>query len=196
MRFVLTKIEECATASEVVKSLNILHAIRWIAGAWGEIGTLVIKKCFRKAGILDPFLDLDNVDDTLEDDGEIQALVEQMGVANPCTTNHLAMIDDDLATCDDLSDENWEETFLSEICPSTSKSVRSLSPDFESESSDEESTVPEIPTARFSELPEAIASFEDVHQFLDLKGHTHEATQAMSLIDLLSRLHLIFAQYT
>ena len=203
MRFVLTKIEECATASEVVKSLNILHAIRWIAGAWGEIGTLVIKKCFRKAGILDqsfevvrvavstedPFLDLDNVDDMLEDDGEIQALVEQMGVANPCTTNDLAMIDDDLATCDDLSDENWEETFLSEICPSTSKSVRSLSPDIESESSDEESTVPEIPTARFSELPEAIASLEDVHQFLDLKGHTREATQAMSLIDSLSRLH-------
>ena len=107
----------------------------------------MIKKCFRKAGILDqsfevvrvavstedPFLDLDNVDDMLEDDGEIQALVEQMGVANPCTTNDLAMIDDDLATCDDLSDENWEETFLSEICPSTSKSVRSLSPDFESE---------------------------------------------------------------
>ena len=76
MRFVLAKIDQCSTASEVVKSLNILHAIRWIAHAWGEIGMLVI---FRKAGILDqsfqvvsmetttedPFLDLDN-DDMLE----------------------------------------------------------------------------------------------------------------------------------
>ena len=31
MRFVLAKIEECSSASEVVKSLTVLHAIRWIA---------------------------------------------------------------------------------------------------------------------------------------------------------------------
>ena len=33
MQFILAKIEECTSASDVVKSLTILHAIRWIAQA-------------------------------------------------------------------------------------------------------------------------------------------------------------------
>ena len=108
-----------------------------------------------------------------------------MGVENPCTTNELALVDDNLAVCTDLSD-NWEETFLSEICPSTSKSPH-ISPELESKSSDEEAV--ELPTARFSNLAEAIVCLGNIRQFLELKGHTCEATQAMSLINSLSRLH-------
>ena len=164
-----------------------------------KLQPLDIKKCFRKAGILDqsfqvvsmkittedPFLDLDN-DNVLEDDGEVQELVEQMRVVNPSTANELTLFDDDLTTCADLSDDNWEEAFLSEICPTTSKSVH-VDPEVESESSDEEST--ELPSVRYGTLSEAIVCLEDVHQFLELKGHTNEATQAMSLITSLSRLH-------
>ena len=43
MRFVLSKIEECSTAREVVKSLNILHAIRRTSQAWNEVTSDVIK---------------------------------------------------------------------------------------------------------------------------------------------------------
>ena len=74
MRFVLSKIDTCASASEVVKSVTILHAVRWVAEAWKNVHELTIKKCFRKAGILaqdftivqlpsqsDPFTDLEIV---------------------------------------------------------------------------------------------------------------------------------------
>ena len=36
-RHVLAKIEECTTASQVTKSLTILHAIRWVAEAWRQV---------------------------------------------------------------------------------------------------------------------------------------------------------------
>ena len=47
-RFVLAKIEECTTASEVTKSLTILHAIRWVAEAWKKVASDTIQKCFRR----------------------------------------------------------------------------------------------------------------------------------------------------
>ena len=73
MRYIVTKIDKCSTATEIVKSITILRAIQWIAEAWKSVDPAVITKCFRKAGILDndlnvvqqqcitvdPFLDLD-----------------------------------------------------------------------------------------------------------------------------------------
>ena len=46
MSFVLVKIEERTTASDVVKSLTILHAIRRIAQAWNTVELNVKKKSF------------------------------------------------------------------------------------------------------------------------------------------------------
>lgn len=53
LRFVISKIETCATASEVTKSISILHAIRWVAQAWETVKPETVMKCFRKAGVLD-----------------------------------------------------------------------------------------------------------------------------------------------
>ena len=52
LRYVLSKIDECETASEVVKSVNILIAIRWVAMAWSCVREETITKCFRKAEFL------------------------------------------------------------------------------------------------------------------------------------------------
>ena len=49
---ILSKIEECNTASEVVQSVTILNAVRWVAQAWEKVTPETIQKCFRKAGIL------------------------------------------------------------------------------------------------------------------------------------------------
>ena len=75
LRYVISKIDQCSTASEVVKSINVLVAIRWAAVAWSQVKEETIRKCFRKAGILDtsfdvvscpsadtdPFLEADNL---------------------------------------------------------------------------------------------------------------------------------------
>ena len=78
LRHVLAKIDERTCASEVCKSINVLVAIRWVAMAWSLIQEETVRKCFRKAGVLessltvfardeqDPFLAADECE-TLED---------------------------------------------------------------------------------------------------------------------------------
>ena len=52
LRFVLSQIDVCDKASEVAKSVSILHSIRWAAQAWDAVSAETIRRCFRKAGIL------------------------------------------------------------------------------------------------------------------------------------------------
>ncbi len=58
LRYVISKIDECDKASDVVKSVNLLIAIRWVALAWSQVTADTISKCFLKAGILDGELDV------------------------------------------------------------------------------------------------------------------------------------------
>lgn len=62
LRYVLSKIDQCRTASEVTSSLNILMAIRWVAQAWKDVKEETIRKCFRSAGILDSAMDVVSCD--------------------------------------------------------------------------------------------------------------------------------------
>ena len=82
------------------------------------------------------------------------------------------------------------ETFLAELGPSSSKSLRTedtgKESDVESES-DDEST--DLPLPRFQRLPEAIACLEDIRYFLEYEGYTSESTEAMSLMSSLTMLH-------
>ena len=52
LRFVLSKIDETNdTASQIIKSISVLMAIRWVAEAWDSVQEEMIRKCFTKSGI-------------------------------------------------------------------------------------------------------------------------------------------------
>jgi len=63
------------TASDIVKTINVLTAIRWIKKAWDEVKPQTITNCFRKTGALpqdqeseqDPFAGLEEDDTCLEE---------------------------------------------------------------------------------------------------------------------------------
>ena len=189
LRFVISKIETCATASEVTKSINILHAIRWVAQAWETVKPETIKKCFRKGGVLDnsfavpsrpceesdPFEDVDEVDTS-----EMHDLIGQLGpTEDNCSVNEYINGDDNLPVCFEFDNEQWEEQFFSSIDP-----THSASSCFESE--DEAEIEPPPPKLR--NLGEAVRNLEDVQEFLDSKGYITEATVIASAIDMVGTL--------
>ena len=51
MRFIVSRNEACLSASEVVKFVTIIHAVKWVAETWKTVSQLTVKQCFCKAGI-------------------------------------------------------------------------------------------------------------------------------------------------
>ena len=121
LRYVISKIDEVDKASDVVKSVNLLSAIRWVALAWSQVTADTISKCFRKAGILDTDLDVicrdaDDNDPFLQADNllELGKLIEKTGDES-CSSNEFACGDDDLPVCAEMDDDNWQSVFLDEL---------------------------------------------------------------------------------
>ena len=131
---VVSKIDDCNSATEVCKSVDLLQAIRWIAQAWESVSDSTIKKCFAKAGILsadeslvafpadhrefDPFEDLDS--------GELvqvnSLLSDTSSVSESDTPSAVEALEatSTLPTYKELS-ANWEEEFFSTLSESTSQ---------------------------------------------------------------------------
>ena len=58
LSYVISKIDDCSTASDIVQSVNILVAIWWVALAWSKVKESTIRKYFKSAGVLDKDYDI------------------------------------------------------------------------------------------------------------------------------------------
>ena len=125
LSYVVSKIDECDQATDVMKSVNVLVALRWVAQAWNEVKSDTITKCFRKAGVLNDVLEVVGLDQAgadgsvdpfadIDEDFELQYLIEQTR-SESCTPREFISGDDDLPVCVEMDDENWENTFLEEL---------------------------------------------------------------------------------
>ena len=117
LRFVISKIDETTeSASEIVKSVDVLKAIRWVAESWDAVKKETIIKCFRKSGVIgsdftvvgrscedhDPFDDVDAQE-------ELDTLVGQVcPLAARCPVDEYINGDNNMAICVQY-DEDWEE---------------------------------------------------------------------------------------
>ena len=116
---IISKIDECDTASEVITSVNILQATRWVAQAWEEVKQETVSKCFRKAGVLgesfsivsrehedqDPFDELDCTESS--DDNNLEDLIRQLNMPAEatCSVGEYVNGEDDLSTCSEYDDD-------------------------------------------------------------------------------------------
>ena len=202
-RYVLAKIEECTTASEVTTSPTILHVIRWVTAAWKQVATDTIKKCFRKAGILtesfevvqpsrisedhDPFLDIDEgeqEDNSEVSDQELSELIAKFqDKDDACEVSNLLSAEDDMPMCTEFADDKWDEEFMSDLGPAN----KLVCP--ESNSDYEDANAWEDTSPRLKSFDEAISCLGDICNFLENKGYTKEANSSHSLMDDLAKLH-------
>ena len=145
---ILSKIEECNTASEVVQSVTILNAVRWVAQAWEKVTPETIKKCFRKAGILnrefqivarvsesddeeDPFVELDSGNSDMED---LENLISQVQDGDSSrSVEEFVSGDSDLPVCQDIFSDKWEQQFLDQIAKNPSSELTEETGSSESE---------------------------------------------------------------
>lgn len=190
LRFVLSKIDETNdTASQIVKSVDVLIAIRWVAEAWESVKEETIMKCFRNSGITgssfsvvsrayeteDPF-------DEVEAQEELNDLVDQISLG-PDTTNcsmeEYINGEDNLPTCQQY-DDDWENQFFSEL---------GSSPADAEQGDPEEEFDADPPPAKIARFQDAIASLEDVQTFLDSRGYSEEATRIAASANRLTFLH-------
>ena len=188
LSYVVSKIDECDQATDVMKSVNVLVALRWVAQAWNEVKSDTITKCFRKAGVLNYVLEVVGLDQAgadgsvdpfadIDKDFELQYLIEQIR-SESCTPREFISGDNDLPVCVEMDDENWENTFLEELTAAEGEAEDASQ---EIDEDDEFDNGPVVP--RLKSYKEAINSLEDVCQFLEHRGHGIEALSIGSSID-------------
>ena len=74
VKYVLARINEYSSATQIIKVVNILMAIRWAQEAWKELTGTTIKNCFQKCGIIK----YDDLMEIEEEDLGFEALVREL----------------------------------------------------------------------------------------------------------------------
>ena len=181
LSYVVSKIDECDLATDVVKSVNILVALRWVALAWNEVKSDTITKCFRKAGVLNDVLEVVGLDHAgadgsvdpfadIDENLELQHVIEQTGCES-YTPQEFISGDDDLPVCVER-----ENTFLEELT-----AAEGTAEDASQEMGEEDDEFDDGP--QLKTYKEAINPLKDVCQFSEHKGHEIEALSIGLSID-------------
>ena len=191
LRFILASIDTCNSASEVVHSVTILTAIRWISKAWMEVKPETVSRCFRRAGILteqlcvtsvvqlqgpDPFADVE------AEMGLAGLISGVMDTSEQCSSEVYVNGDNELATCVEFDGDTWDQIFQENL---------GVQNDMENQDSDTEETdiLPPLPKVKC--YHEALQSLKDVQAFLESRSFFDEASDTSFLIDRVAVLSTV-----
>ena len=186
MRYVLAKIDECDSASDVSKSVNVLVAIRWVTMAWSLVKEETVRKCFRNAGILgsDMAVVVRDEEDPFSAADEcmaLQGLIDKtMSGHEACPLEEYMNGDSDLPVCLDVDDNSWENTSFAHLGQEEEEEAS------EDKENDDQETVDDEPNE----------FLEEVQRFLENQGHMKEALKIGSIVDDVSCLQLAATKQT
>ena len=188
LRYVCGQIDGSKSASDIVKSVNVLMAIEWGRQAWDELSPDTIQKCFKKTGLFPE----DSVpeDDPFEGE-ESQELQELMNMIDaPCNADEYISAEDDIEVCAgyiDTSDPNWREIVRQELLSDDTEMPPP--PDAVAVESDDEYDG-DLKEPDVKSLREAIEHAQKLHTFAQCHGHEQMALSTSKLTDLLADLQI------
>lgn len=192
---VLTKGKECVSVNDIIKSITILKAIRWISDAWDNVSAYTIQMCFCKAGMLIKQYEVtthcynshetshDNLDDSVAIT-DLDNLIHQLNCTDErCSVDEYINVDCGLPVCQDIFNETWEREFFDQIGSSQGDGEEDIGDDSSNTGADIES----VP--RLKNFQEAVQTLEDIEWFLDYHGYCSVANDASKLINKITHLH-------
>ena len=125
LRYVCSKIDGQKTASDIVKSVNLLMAIQWGKQAWDEINQDTIAKCFNKVGLVPDanIIEGDDDDDAFEGEDmlSLEELCKKLGEESSAA-KEFVNADEDLLSCTepiDTDKPSWREDVRNDILEDT-----------------------------------------------------------------------------
>ena len=128
MRHVAAELDEVSTASEVARSITVLHAIQWLESSWNLVESSTIEKCFKKSGFFAEDSSASGEDVTPREDDD---LVPLLRLVPGTTAKDLVEMDEATSTHSSQPEEE-----------SSTTDAGSLELQLERESSDEDEPEP------------------------------------------------------
>ena len=189
LRFVLSKIDDTNdTAWQIVKSISVLMAIRWVAEAWDSVQEETIRNALQSPELLGPvsllFIDYNYEDEDPFDDVEAQEeLHELLDRISPSDTN--CPVEEYIDREGDVP-TNWEDHFFANLGSSQAVSDSLVQEDPDDEEGQFDLATPPPKITRFQD---AISSLEEVQSFLDWRGFSEEAITTASSMNKLTYFH-------
>ena len=114
LRYIASEIDGQKSASEIIKSVHLLMAIRWMLSAWEEEQPEVITRCFKHVGMYPDEAEAIDIDDPFADEEEL----EMETISTSGQDLDMSSFDDDVDAYEppiDTSSPNWRENLRSEI---------------------------------------------------------------------------------
>ena len=184
LRYIYGKVTSSSSASEIVKSVNLLMAIEWGKQAWDEVSDTTITKCFKKTGLYPDSEDTDEDPFEGEELHDLSLLLDRLDA--PCTTQEYIAEEDEVDVRQplvDSTDPNWRQAVRDHILNDDGViDIEDTVEDGEGEEGNEE---PQIKS-----LSDAIEHAEQLRGFAQYHGYQELSLAVSTVNDLLYKQKL------
>lgn len=191
LRYIVSQIEGGKKASEIVKSVNLLMAVRWMVSAWEEVRPEIIIKCFRHVGMYpdeQERMNADEDDDPFAGEELLDALETRISQVPGLDISDVANIDDDVPAYQEsvyISDPIWKHILRDEIVEGY---FQSQSPDVVDSNDEEGLNIdfdPPLQTPAVCSVSGALGLANQLAEFADWQGNEELANVVARVSDIL-----------
>ena len=166
MRYIASEIDGEKSASEIIKSVHLLMAIRWMVSAWEEVKPEVITRCFKHVRMYPDEAEAIEIDDPFagEEELEMETLLSKISISGQDLD--MSSFDDDVDAYEppiDTSSPNWRENLRSEI-------VEEIAEESDDDEASDDFDLP-LKTPEVSSVKGALDLVNTLAEFSDWQGN-------------------------
>lgn len=172
LKFVVSHVNSRSTAAEIVNTVDVLQAIRWVKQAWEEVPKEMIRKCFHKCGFSPSICESEVTEDTALFE-EFGNLVQRIDGIDRLSAEQYISVDEEVPTSAppvNTSRDDWREALRDEalfLC--AAEADEPASKETVVEDSDQEEVDIEPVESSIQSIAEAMKVVADLQRFASSK---------------------------